>query len=282
MNAESVSHTMLTQSVSNPSVWASMNSWFTPTVFFVLLNLMVGTILFKSNLLTQKHTSQQDQEDQDSNHIQYDQHNPKLRRSPSVLKSLKSLNFRNFRSHEAALIKQETLDQETLDQETQKNHVLEQTMQQDAVRAQGQFILEQTHEDEGPLTETDDEVDEDEDAVPQSLDEVYSQVGHQFTDINFSRTTSETQPASGQVPAKLSTKMKKSASMKSSFAHFEESDIVEIRRPATAREKKTTEPDAEVDAKADDFIHKFKQQLKLQRMNSIIRYKEDISRGTAN
>lgn len=273
MDLESVSQTMFTQSVSNPSVWAAMNSWFTPTVFFVLLNLMVGTLLFNSNLLTQKQTSQQDQEDQDAN-FQNDHHNPKqLLRSPSVLKRLKSLNFRNFRSHEAALIKQESLDQET-----------EQTMHQESVRsqaqAQTQFILDQTQEDESPLSETDDEVDEDEEV--QSLDEVYSQLGKQFTESNFVRTTSETQPASGQVPAKLPTKMKKSASMKSPFSHFEESDIVEIRRPATVREKKSTEPDEEVDAKADDFINKFKQQLKLQRMNSIIRYKEDISRGSAN
>ncbi|KAL8101583.1 hypothetical protein AgCh_033471 [Apium graveolens] len=266
MNAETLSHTMLTQSVSNPSVWASMNSWFTPTVFFVLLNLMVGTILFNSNLLTQKQTSQQDQEDQDSS-FQNDRHTPKLLRSPSVLKRLKSLNFRNFRSHEAALIKQESLDQETMHQETVR------------AQAQAQFILEQGHEDESPLRETD---DEDEDEEVQNLDEVYSQLGHQFTDSNFSRTTSETRPASGQVPVKLSTKMKKSASMKSPFAHFEESDIVEIRRPATVREKKSTvEPDEEVDTKADDFINRFKQQLKLQRMNSILRYKEVISRGSA-
>ncbi|KAK1372582.1 DUF761 domain-containing protein/DUF4408 domain-containing protein [Heracleum sosnowskyi] len=263
MNAESVTHTMLTQSVSNPSVWAAMNSWFTPTVFFVLLNLMVGTLLFNSNLLTQKQTSQQHQEDQDST-FQNDHHAPKLLRSPSLLKRLKSLNFRNFRSHEAALI-QETLDQET----SVRAHA----------QAQAQFILDQTQEDESPLTETDD--DESEDEEVQSLDEVYSQLGHEFADSHFNRTTSETQPASGQVPAKLPTKMKKSASMKSPFGHFEESDIVEIRRPATVREKKSTEPDEEVDAKADDFINKFKQQLKLQRMNSIIRYKEVISRGSA-
>lgn len=274
MDAEYVSNTMFTQSVSNPSLWASMNSWFTPTVLFVLLNLMVGTILLNSNLLTQKQAQQQEQEQGSNN--QNDQHNPKLLRSPSVLKRLKSLNFRNFRSQEAALIKQ------TLDEETQSNYILEQTMHQETITTQAQFVLEQTHEDESPLRQTDDEEDElDEDEVPQSLDEVYSQLGHQYTDGNFSRTTSETKPASGKVPAKLPTKMKKSASMKSPFAHFEESDIVEIQRPATVREKRTTELDEEVDAKADDFINKFKQQLKLQRMNSIIRYKEVISRGSA-
>ncbi|KAF9620449.1 hypothetical protein IFM89_012626 [Coptis chinensis] len=37
--------------------------------------------------------------------------------------------------------------------------------------------------------------------------------------------------------------------------------------------------DEEVDAKADDFINKFKNQLKLQRLDSILRYKEMLGRG---
>ncbi|KAJ8558316.1 hypothetical protein K7X08_005082 [Anisodus acutangulus] len=67
--------------------------------------------------------------------------------------------------------------------------------------------------------------------------------------------------------------MNNSASMKSPFAHFEEEAIVEARRPATTKERrsaKTSDGDNEVDAKADDFINKFKQQLKLQRVDSIL------------
>lgn len=74
--------------------------------------------------------------------------------------------------------------------------------------------------------------------------------------------------------------MKKSASMKSAFKHFEPKvDDAEPRRPATMRERPTAEVDHEVDAKADDFINRFKQQLKLQRLDSILRYKEMIGRG---
>lgn len=95
-------------------------------------------------------------------------------------------------------------------------------------------------------------------------------------------------PAAGELPVKLAKKMKKSASAKSAFAHFEVTDIVESRRPATVRVSKTkptiaeeegSGDDEEVDAKADDFINKFKQQLKLQRLDSIIRYKEMVGRG---
>uniref|UniRef100_A0A5B7AW01 Uncharacterized protein n=1 Tax=Davidia involucrata TaxID=16924 RepID=A0A5B7AW01_DAVIN len=110
------------------------------------------------------------------------------------------------------------------------------------------------------------------------MDEIYGQL----TDRHVSRTKSDTKPASGEVPERLPAKMRKSASMKSAFAHFEEEDIVETRRPATVREGKdrVTEVDDEVDAKADDFINKFKQQLKLQRLESIIGYKDMINRGS--
>ncbi|KAM5547377.1 pathogen-associated molecular patterns-induced protein A70 [Rosa sericea] len=37
--------------------------------------------------------------------------------------------------------------------------------------------------------------------------------------------------------------------------------------------------DEEVDAKADDFINRFKQQLKLQRLDSLLRYKEMLQRN---
>lgn len=96
------------------------------------------------------------------------------------------------------------------------------------------------------------------------------------------RTKSDTKPTAGEMPEKLPAKMKKSASAKSVFPHFEEKDIVEARRPATVREGKAraTEVDEEVDAKADDFINSFKNQLKLQKLESIKRNKQGmISRG---
>ncbi|KAI4376988.1 hypothetical protein MLD38_014687 [Melastoma candidum] len=52
-------------------------------------------------------------------------------------------------------------------------------------------------------------------------------------------------------------------------------ELVEKRRPVTVREGKgKSGGDEEVDAKADDFINRFKQQLKLQRMDSLARQKD--------
>ncbi|CAG7892399.1 unnamed protein product [Brassica rapa] len=82
---------------------------------------------------------------------------------------------------------------------------------------------------------------------------------------------------------KATGKMTKSASEKSGFGfagnseEAESVESVERRRPDTTRvERSTSFGDGEdgVDAKASDFINKFKQQLKLQRLDSILRYKE--------
>lgn len=117
-----------------------------------------------------------------------------------------------------------------------------------------------------------------------SLDEVFRQLQGQGG--NFTRAHSDSKlDSGGEVPVKLPKKMKKSASSKSAFGHFKEEDIVESRRPVTARDEKVASTaalvdDDAVDAKADDFINKFKQQLKLQRLDSIMRYKDMVNRGT--
>ncbi|KAL8107288.1 uncharacterized protein LOC141671594 [Apium graveolens] len=284
---------MFEESVSNPSsIWASMNSWFTPTVLFVLLNLMIGTILFSSNLSTSPQQQNQEtklEDNQESTTTQPNQNDlntPTLQKSPSVLQRIKSINFKSFT--EAALDSDTTeqhLNQELQSAiETQTHYLFDhhQTM-----TAQAQYVFQEAHHESSPLTQAqiqqpheEESTELQDDVVPQSLDEMYSHFA-KLTDSHFSRTTSDTKPASGEVPAKLPAKMKKSASMKSPFAHFEETDIVEARRPETVRERsaKVTDVDEEVDAKADDFINKFKQQLKLQRIDSIMRYKEVINRG---
>nr|XP_010915256.1 pathogen-associated molecular patterns-induced protein A70 [Elaeis guineensis] len=100
------------------------------------------------------------------------------------------------------------------------------------------------------------------------------------------RSQSDAHPTAGEVPVKLAAKMKKSASDKSAFAHFEAEEAeVMIRRPATARARTGREEEnegGEVDARADDFINRFRQQLKLQRLNSIMKYREMLNRGAGN
>ncbi|EPS60806.1 hypothetical protein M569_13995, partial [Genlisea aurea] len=105
-----------------------------------------------------------------------------------------------------------------------------------------------------------------------SIDEVFA---HLTAGDHFGRSRSEKEPAAPEAPAE---KMRKSASAGSEIRNHrgEDDEAVEARRP-TAREKRSSrsgDGDEGVDAKADVFINKFKHQLKLQRLDSIVRSKD--------
>ncbi|KAL0394167.1 UNVERIFIED_CONTAM: Pathogen-associated molecular patterns-induced protein A70 [Sesamum latifolium] len=277
---------------ASASVWASINSWLTPTLLFLLLNLMIAAIAFTSSLPNHPHKSRSHQ------HI--------IAKPPSLLHRLKSINFSAQQPQISSPPHKPNADSETLFDvidhtyqaqhlETQSHYFFQDISQenlQTSESSQPHYVFEEAHEQETETHVVSEERDDDD--VQQAreekvvvLDENVDQstdvdVHGQMTGCGFSRTKSDTEPASGEVQTKLPARMRKSASLKSAFAHFEEEDIVEARRPATVREKgsgKVTEGDEEVDAKADDFINRFKQQLKLQRLDSIIRYKDMIGRG---
>ncbi|KAI4337140.1 hypothetical protein L6164_015589 [Bauhinia variegata] len=309
---------MFEESVSSaPSLWAVVNSWFTPTVFFVVLNLTIGTIVITSTLANQKHHRQQQHQ---QGHDPYPRPQ-QLARSPSMIQRLKSINFSPYRSPEPAQYCPEFhthYPSEHTHEREQPEFTRSPSMLQrlKSIGLHNYFPTEPTslgqtthqsdlseirepekhHIDEVTrVVQIEDDEERENDEVGQirtqheepdvSPDEIYGQLHGGASHVT--RTKSDTKPASGEVPQKLSRKMKKSASTKSAFSHFEEDDIivVENRRPTTARETKvsaTEADDEEVDAKADDFINKFKKQLQLQRLDSIARYKEMISGGSAN
>lgn len=73
--------------------------------------------------------------------------------------------------------------------------------------------------------------------------------------------------------------LKKSLSEMRIESDEDEDEDVNYRRPATARAARNADHD-EFDAKADDFISRFKQQLKLQRLESLVRFRDMLNRGT--
>lgn len=92
-----------------------------------------------------------------------------------------------------------------------------------------------------------------------------------------------------EIPAK-NEKKKLEKSVSEKMEAEETVEQMDRRRPATVRDKKSKwggtgtseEGDEAVDMKADDFINRFKQQLKLQRLDSLLRYKETLHRRLAN
>ncbi|KAK4796600.1 hypothetical protein SAY86_028926 [Trapa natans] len=311
---------MLLNSLSSvPSIWATVNSWFTPTVLFVFLNLMIAVIVFSSSFSKPSYHEQENPE-------QVHEIHRNLERSPSVLQRLKSFSFYPHRSSptvthytahsygSAPLQEKEhdngneekiessfarsssnvlhtvaTPDTTVPSTSTTDINNLFQKPQERGVRLSFGEVLEEEEAGEEELVAADgreeqEEVEEFEEPnrseEQSTLDEIYSQL----KDNRVGKSKSHTKPASGEVPIKLSKKIKKSASAKSAFAHFEEDDIVEKLLPVTTREYKTKvsdeeeEGEGEVDAKADDFINRFKQQLRLQRLESIARYKDMVNR----
>ncbi|XP_047967750.1 pathogen-associated molecular patterns-induced protein A70 [Salvia hispanica] len=269
--------------IQSSSLWASMNSWLTPTVLFLLLNLMIATIAFTSSTFSHPSNPQNSQNTPPSS----------TARSPSLLHRLKSINLLSSPPpQDSSLLHKHIPDSDTTHfashyffpnpQESQESAAHESPPPHLAAAAQTGRETEAhfDFEEKAPIFADFEAAHEAEsESLEMSMDEVYSQLNKDGSS-HFNRTKSDTKPAGGEIPAKLAAKMRKSASVKSPFNHFEEGDIVEARRPATAREGRAAAADeGGVDAKADDFINRFKQQLKLQRLDSIIRYKDMIERG---
>ncbi|CAA7036857.1 unnamed protein product [Microthlaspi erraticum] len=251
------------------SVLTAMYSWFTPTVLFVFLNLMIGTIAISSSLSSKSNDPNQTQ----------------IQRSPSVIHRLKSINFASFTSPDKSHLELHPLT-------TPEDNQIASVEQNQPFLSRSPSVLHRiksfnlyNYISQEPVTVVEEtpsppevEEEEEEETSP-SLEEVYSNLNLN----HVARSKSDTEPASGIIPPKLPKKMKKSASTKSPFSHFEEDEVsVEARRPETVRVQRVTtvdeEADEEVDAKADDFINRFKHQLKLQRIDSITKYKQMVKK----
>ncbi|PKA63635.1 hypothetical protein AXF42_Ash005530 [Apostasia shenzhenica] len=206
-----------------PSILASFHSWLTPTVLFVLLNVVIGTIAVTSKV------SKRDGDPEAAgagNSV-----GAKLSRSSStVLQRLRSYNLNAHRSAiDIAPVPDPCLPPATVDPSAAA----------------------------------------DPDPAPEPESPAYSADGSDSAiDDGLCRTRSDRGPSTGESETKLaSPRIKKSASDKSAVgcSDFEEVDVA------------GDDGGGEVDARADDFINRFRHQLKLQRLDSLIRYKATIN-----
>ncbi|KAL2926930.1 Uncharacterized protein RDABS01_023101 [Bienertia sinuspersici] len=243
---------------------------------------MIGTIAFTSAFSSQKSTHNH-HEQHHQQQFQQQQIQTQLSRSTSVLQRLKSINLNNLYTFYSP------------PPTTHFQHP--------------QPEPEPEPEPKPEETNPQPTAEEDEDDTP-SMEEIYNRIKQSNQVSHYGRQNSDTKPSGGEVPVKLPQKMKKSASHKSAFNHFQiqkelnnnnntrnnnnnhnvgvnrisvgtvEEEEEREKIPATFKEKEERE-DEGVDAKADDFINRFKKQLRLQRIDSIVRYKEMISRTFA-
>ncbi|MBA0604042.1 hypothetical protein Godav_016734 [Gossypium davidsonii] len=254
-------------------------SWLTPTSLFLLLNVVIGTIFLISNLSPPKPPPHDRGEYYSA---------PPLQRSPSLLDRVKSVNFSTFKF---SLPNPDFADDYHLRQEDNnlEPHPLE----------RAPSILERVKSISLSLYKY----------PPQNPDPVYVEPSLTRAPSLLQRVTSFCRSDSGKLNTETvhhpetdepgSTKpehnnnnnnnvkqMKKSASEKTRERAEEDEEEVEKRRPVTTRIEKTTSfgdgDDQGVDAKADDFINRFKQQLKLQRLDSLLRYRDMLKSRSSN
>lgn len=227
------------------SIFAFVSSWLTPGSLFLLLNIMIATIALASRYGTHNKP------------VHEGQH---LARAPSLLQRVKSIDYFSFYKFPPTQQPENTTQEHDPPQLERAPSLLER------VRSINFSSLYYSSEPEGTTQRPPDQTGSDADPG----------TGHDHDhDHHVTRTQSEHMVKA----TKRQVKMKKSASEKAvslDLAEEEEREKVERRRPATTRasEKTVLIGDEEVDAKADDFINRFKLQLKLQRLESLLRRKK--------
>ncbi|CAN8325972.1 unnamed protein product [Cochlearia groenlandica] len=276
-------------------------SWFTPTTLFLLLNLTIGSIFFTNRLSPVSKKPNQDGSGSGSGHAP-------LARPPSLIDRVKSINFSLYSSpspeSETGLTGSSDpgppSSSSLLNRVKSINVPYFKFPQHNSEGDYAAYAL-MTRPDES--TNRVDPVD----SVPEEprfgalsllqrvksikLPSLYrSEPEPSFEEIKPARTKSESSKPATKSKKKKTTKKKmtKSASERSGMGYIgreemmeETVEAVEKRRPETTRVERTTtvngEDDGEeegVDDKASNFINKFKQQLKLQRLDSFLRYRD--------
>ncbi|KAJ8766912.1 hypothetical protein K2173_011730 [Erythroxylum novogranatense] len=279
---------------------AFLSGWLTPASLFLLLNLVIGVIAVTSRFGSHKKPP--------SEH--HPEHQP-LARAPSLLDRVRSINFSNYKfplPHSEIGSEPATTDFLHSTSAEYQSHVDPPRLERapsflDRVRSIN-FYNYKSPLSHSEHSEFDSHVDPPQfERAPSLLQRVKSinfssfyrseqelDVGSQ-TELDrgsevvvehheVKRSKSESRVAPER---SVRDKMKKSASEKAvavedvaqDMEEEEEREKVERRRPATSRmDRKVSFGDDGVDEKADDFINRFKQQLRLQRLDSLLRYKE--------
>lgn len=278
----------------------TLASWLTPTTLFLLLNFTIGTIFFTNKLGSgsKKHQPHQDGFGPGHNHD-----NAQLGRPPSFVDRVKSINFSlyNSPSHESEIHfngsdSNPNPPPSLLQRVRSFNMPSFKFPQHNSEGDYAAYALTTPPEDTNrvdPVVKS----PEDEVNVPTQprpggpsllqrvksikLPSLYRSEPEQSSEEpKPERTKSESSKPAMKSKKKKKTvkKMTKSASEKVGVGREEETvEAVEKRRPETTRVERTTsidEGEEGVDDKASDFINKFKQQLKLQRLDSFLRYRE--------
>ncbi|CAH2077911.1 unnamed protein product [Thlaspi arvense] len=278
----------------------TLASWFTPTTLFLLLNFTIGTIFFTNRFGSGSKKHQPHQDGFGSGHAHA---SAPLARAPSLIDRVKSINFSlyNSPSPESEIHFYESDSRPNpppslLDRVKSINMPYFRFPQHNSEGDYAAYALMTRPEETNRVDPIDKIPEDDVPAQPRvgapsllqrvksiKLPSLYRTEPDPVSEEQKpARTKSESsKPAMKNKKKKAVKKMTKSASEKAGVGYLggegETVAAVEKRRPETTRIEGTTsigEEEEGVDDKASDFINKFKQQLKLQRLDSFLRYRE--------
>lgn len=280
---------------------ASIASWFTPTILFCVTNILIGTLFIASNI------SNNNKQHDDHTHSDSTNSFSRITRVSSFLGRNRSMNLSSYTP---------TTPITTTTSEPQQIYYTQSKPPSYSSSSRLAQSIYKTPPESSPKTESDSPQPSQLTRTPSLLERVKSikfssdpTVSEHITNSPsqltrvpsfFDRVKSfkisspfTYQPDPSQHPdhhvirsksdniAVIKKKssvseMKKSRSEMRLDADDDDEDV-NMRRPATTRERRNV-VDEEVDAKADDFITRFKQQLKLQRLESLVRYNEKLNK----
>nr|XP_043621203.1 pathogen-associated molecular patterns-induced protein A70-like [Erigeron canadensis] len=287
------------------SMWTTMASWFTPTILFCVTNLIIGTLLIASNNNNGK--SHDDQVQGDSS--------TRITRVSSFLNRARSINLSSYTTTSVAdnlssyvitsASHHEKVSHPPSPSKT-PNYSSSSRLAQSIYVAQPSQLtrapsllervksikLSSIYNDDTSHTESEQMSNSTSQLTraPSFLDRVKSfKMSYPFQQVppSIQPENVDTYPSdhiTGDHPPVIRTKSEKPPRRRKLLVEIKKSrsemkmadDDVDLRRPATTRESRNHVVDEEVDAKADDFISKFKQQLKLQRLESLVRYNQTL------
>lgn len=217
-----------------------ITSWFSPTSLFLLLNLVVGIIF----IISRFGAGRRPQHDHFSSG-----HPPPLARTPSLLDRVKSINF-SGNTFEPSMHEQASRFERKPDPDPDPNPL-----------ARAPSLLERVKSIKFPSFHRSEPICQD----PQTDRTTQEPKSTPETDIIDNN----------RIPASEESKL---AAL---LDDEKKEDRERQRRRPAMREIEKTVPFEEkgVDAKADDFISRFKNQLRVQRLESILRHKEMSKRN---
>ncbi|XP_018845109.1 pathogen-associated molecular patterns-induced protein A70-like [Juglans regia] len=221
--------------------WAFITSWFTPTYLFLPLNLIIATIFIRYRFGSQRRPEQQ-----------------QLGPVPYVLDRVRSINFSlyKFKQPNADPIADQFL-LPTGPKHVNTPYPVPDHPPTQIARSTSDLLERLKSINLSSLYRSDSSSRESEFHHPTDL----------TTDADHLVRRSKSDKGVVGAPERTVEKIKKSASEKLVVGSSEEKETASL------------EDDEEVDVKADNFILMFKQQLRLQRLDSLLRYRDLLKRN---